>query len=79
MKLLLLSLVVIGSACGGVDDARSPMSDFADCMLGPDQTTPCHRWLEWAWTDLDEDGDVDLADFAELQNAWGDIGPATLP
>ncbi len=41
---------------------------FPACMAGPGSEahpTPCVSDLDW-----DGDGDVDLADFAELQNDW---------
>jgi len=59
------------------DDGEVDLTDyalFADCMAGPDVTTPPEGCSadQFSDTDLDNDEDVDLGDFGLFQRYFGD-------
>lgn len=78
MRRILLVLLVAGIAAAAGDQPRSVMADFAVCMAGPDCATP-HGWGMWCERfDIDYDDNIDLADWAFLQNEWGNLGGSSL-
>ena len=46
---------------------RRMFKDYGDLLGGPERTVPYKAHVMY---DFDEDGDIDLADFAALQRVW---------
>jgi plastocyanin len=68
-----IRVTVPGDFNGDLNVDLEDYAQLADCLGGPDQTIPptgCPA-LEFNRVEMDDDGDVDLRDFAAFQRAFG--------